>query len=61
MRATIAADVQAEVQNIASAFATRVKELAERYEMPMPAQLQTVDELTEKVNAHLKKMGFTWK
>ncbi len=58
--ATIAADVQAEVQNIASAFATRVKELAECYAVPMPEQLQAVDELTEKVNAHLKTMGFEW-
>jgi type I restriction enzyme M protein len=58
---TIAADVQAEVQNIASAFATRLTELAERYAISMPEQLQTVDELTDKVNAHLKKMGFAWK
>lgn len=27
---------------------------------PMPEQLQTVDELTDKVNAHLKKMGSAW-
>lgn len=58
--ATIAADVQAEVQNIASAFAARIKELVERYNMPLPEQMQAVDELTDKVDAHLKKMGFVW-
>jgi type I restriction enzyme M protein len=59
--ATLAAIVDAEVQDIASQFTNRIKELAERYAAPLPEQMQTVDELTGKVNVHLKKMGFTWK
>jgi type I restriction enzyme M protein len=59
--ATLAATVDAEIQNIASQLANRVKELAERYTAPLPEQIQAVDEFTGKVDAHLKSMGFTWK
>jgi len=36
----------------------RVKELAERYEIPMPQQVKHVAELELKVNRHLERMGF---
>jgi type I restriction enzyme M protein len=36
----------------------RVKELAERYENPMPLLTDRVTDLEGKVNAHLQKMGF---
>jgi type I restriction enzyme M protein len=39
----------------------RVKELAERYETPMPQMINRVAELEAKVNGHLKGMGFAWK
>ena len=39
--------------------ARRVKELAERYESPLPELSAEVDELEQKVAAHLAKMGFT--
>jgi len=42
-------------------FIQRVKELAERYETPLPQMLTRVAELETKVNGHLKKMGFVWK
>ena len=35
----------------------RVKELAERYEVPLPQMLDRVAELEAKVNCHLKKDG----
>ena len=35
------------------------KELAERYETPMPQLTERVAELEAKVNKHLRKMGFT--
>ena len=38
----------------------RIKELAERYESPMPKQTIEVAALENKVNAHIKKMGFVW-
>jgi type I restriction enzyme M protein len=36
----------------------RVKELAERYETPMPQLTERVAELEAKVNRHLERMGF---
>jgi len=38
----------------------RVKELAERYETPMPQVVNRVTELEDKVNGHLERMGFSW-
>ena len=36
----------------------RVKELAERYEIPLPQIASSVAELEAKVSRHLEKMGF---
>jgi type I restriction enzyme M protein len=43
------------MDNISHRLTQRIKELAERHETPQ------VDELSSKVDAHLKKMGFSWK
>jgi type I restriction enzyme M protein len=53
--------VHTEMQRISQALTQRIKELAERYETPMPLQLMSVKALEEKVNTHLAKMGFVWK
>jgi type I restriction enzyme M protein len=53
--------ITAETQNIASRLTQRVKELAERYETPVLQLNSRVDELEERVNSHLEKMGFSWK
>lgn len=37
-----------------------VSELAARYEYTMPSLEKNVEELEDKVKAHLKKMGFVW-
>lgn len=39
---------------------TRVTELAERYECPLPEMEKTVEEEEEKVRRHLERMGFKW-
>ena len=39
----------------------RVKELAGRYETPLPQMVGRVAELEATVNRHLKTMGFAWK
>jgi type I restriction enzyme M protein len=39
----------------------RIKKLIARCETPMPKLNQEVQELEEKVNAHLQKMRFVWK
>lgn len=56
--ATLGAEIETETQNIASQFAGRIKELAERYTLPLPQLTKDVEILTKKVNAHLENMGF---
>jgi len=58
---TVQLEVQNEMDRISHRLAERIKELAERYEITLPQLSYETDELTQKVNAHLKKIGFTWK
>ena len=53
--------IHGEMDRISQTLTQRGKELAERYETPMPQQLRTVAELEAKVNRHLERMGFSWK
>lgn len=57
---TIEAAVKGEIDHISQHLSNRIKELAERYEMPLPAIDLEVKTLESKVNAHLSKMGFVW-
>ena len=59
--AVLEARIQGEMDRISQTLARRVKELAERYETPMPEIESEVSELEAKVNNHLKRMGFKWK
>jgi len=54
-------DIHGEMDSINQALTQRVKELAERYETPLPRMVSRVAELEAKVNRHLEKMGFSWK
>ncbi len=56
--ATLQADVQTELDRVSQALSGRIRQLAERYVIPLPALNADVEELTTKVNAHLAKMGF---
>jgi type I restriction enzyme M protein len=58
--AAIAGAIHGEMDRISQALTKRVRELAERYETPLPQAACRVAELEEKVNAHLKRMGFSW-
>jgi len=58
--ASIERSVKTEMERISQRLTQRIKELAERYEMPLPRQTIEVTEFEEKVNAHLQKMGFVW-
>ncbi len=60
-RATTAAFIFGVARATAIAITQRVKELAERYETPLPQMASRVGELEAKVNHHLEKMGFAWK
>jgi type I restriction enzyme M protein len=52
--------VKSEVEQISQRLTNRIKELVERYEMPLSVIEQEVKELEGKVNAHLEKMGFSF-
>jgi type I restriction enzyme M protein len=58
--AALEAAIHGEMDRISQALTGRVKELAERYETPMPRMVGRVAELEAKVNCHLEKMGFAW-
>lgn len=58
---TLAAVVQSELDRVSQALTGRIKQLAERYAVPVPAIESRVEELNAKVGTHLKKMGFAWK
>ena len=58
--ASIEKSVKTEMERISQRLTQRIKELAERYETPMPKQTKEVADLESKVNTHLKKMGFVW-
>jgi len=58
---TIEKAVKSEMDQISQRLTNRIKELAERYETPLPEIDQEVEELENKVNAHLERMGFVWK
>ena len=59
--ATLDAAIRGEMDRISQALTQRVKELAERYETPLPQQASSLTELEQKVNGHLERMGFSWK
>lgn len=50
--------IRTEMDNISHRLTQRIKELAERYENPLPKITGEVAELTAKVEAHLAKMGY---
>ena len=54
-------NVKTEMERISQRLTQRIKELAERYETPLPKQTSEVADLETKVNTHLQKMGFVWK
>jgi type I restriction enzyme M protein len=53
-------DVKTEMERISQRLTQRIKELAERYETPLPKQTEEVKRLEEKVIEHLAKMGFVF-
>jgi len=49
-----------EMDRITQKIAGRIKELAERYESPLPQFAKEVEERSKKVENHLQNMGFKW-
>jgi type I restriction enzyme M protein len=59
--ATLDAAIHGEMNRVSQQLTQRVKELAERYETPLPEVAGRVAELEVKVSRHLERMGFAWK
>ena len=59
--ATIDTDIHSEMDRISQTLTQRVKELAERYDEPLPVLAEQADAMESKVRAHLERIGFAWK
>jgi type I restriction enzyme M protein len=59
--AALDAAIHGEMDRVSQQLTQRLKELAERYETPLPQMVSRVSELEAKVNRHLERMGFLWK
>ncbi len=57
---TLEASIRAEIEHVTQRLAGRVKTLEERYAEPLPQLASQVDELSGKVEEHLKRMGLSW-
>lgn len=58
--ASVEEDVRAEIERVAQTVAGRVRVLEERYAEPLPDLVAEIENLTEKVEGHLKEMGLSW-
>jgi type I restriction enzyme M protein len=58
--AALDAAIHGEMDRVSQQLTQRVKELAERYETPIPQMASRVAKLEAKVNQHLERMGFKW-
>jgi type I restriction enzyme M protein len=56
--ATVAAAVQRELDQVSQTLTSRIRQLAERYETPLPELAIEVETLATRVEGHLNKMGF---
>jgi type I restriction enzyme M protein len=52
--------VHGEMDRISQELTKRIRELGERYEIPLPQMVTRVADLETKVSQHLKRMGFAW-
>ena len=58
--ATLAVDVQTELDRVSQALTGRIRQLADRYATPLPVLTEEVQTLTARVDDHLKRMGAVW-
>lgn len=58
--AAIDSAIYGEMDRVSQTLASRIKELADRYEATFPELEKAVVELQARVNQHLEKMGFSW-
>jgi len=58
--ASLAAAVQGELDRVSQTLTSRIRELAERYAIPLPKLTEEVETLAVRVDDHLKRMGARW-
>jgi len=58
--AAIGAEIDGELEKISYRLTSRIRELAERYEKPLPQLEDEVAAAEAKVRGHLERMGFSW-
>ena len=58
---TLATAVQGELDNVSQTLTGRIRQLAERYDTPLPQLTNEVATLAARVDKHLQKMGAIWK
>ena len=58
--AALDAAIHSEMDRISQNLTQRVKELAERYETPLPQMTSRVETLSARVNEHLRRMNAQW-
>ena len=59
--ARLQAAVQGELDRVSQTLTGRIRELAERYDTPLPLLTDEVATLAARVEEHLKQMGAVWK
>jgi type I restriction enzyme M protein len=58
--ATLSTAVQSELDRVSQTLTSRIREIAERYETPLPTLISEVSELSNRVDQHLKRMVSSW-
>lgn len=58
--ATLAAAVQGELDRVSQTLTGRIRQLAERYAVPLPKLEDEVQAVAARVAGHLTKMGAAW-
>ena len=58
--ARLMASVQGELDRASQTLTGRIRQLAERYDTPMPKLKKEVEALTARVDHHLEQMGAAW-
>jgi len=58
--AALGGDIQGELERVSQRLTGRIRQLAERYETPLPKLVEEVDTLASRVDKHLKRMGAVW-
>jgi type I restriction enzyme M protein len=58
--ASLCSDIRVELDRLSQHLTGRIRDLADRYETPLPEIEDEVEALGAKVDEHLKRMGFAW-